>query len=430
MGQKLHLAADEDGFKKLAFSPRMKKLMEKVRATPTARSATLEEAKIVMAEARTVLSDLMNDTVLERLLNHNPDLIQIVTGAGVPEGKTVFNGAIPLTEAGAAAIVAGQFNGANPDIRHVARADERPVAIYAALIYTPSAFGPAMKALTHYVGRIAPHGCPMFSRAVTEHTRRLFPALGFVPAQSFYPGAPDDLLVVLPEAATVQAPAVSTNPAGSAAQPITIRVARNLEDLMQVVSIRAATYMSEQECPYGEEFDGNDLHASHFIGEIDGEPAACLRVRYFADFVKFERLAVRAEFRKSRLAFRIVRQAIEHCRCKGYTHVYGHARADLVRFWGTFGFRPISDRPGFTFSGQPYVEMEGAIAPHPKPVSGAGDPFRIIRPEGEWDMPGPLDHSAARAVEQHIYARQRRIGERHPDGHPQGRPHCGAICPP
>lgn len=416
MGQQVCLAADEDGFKKLSFSPRMKRLMQQVRATPTSHSATIAEAKMAMAEARSVLPGLMNDEVLERLLNHNPDLIQIVTGEGIPEGKTVFNGAIPLTDAGARAIISGRFNGANPDITHVAGANECPAAIYAALIYTPSAFGPAMKALTYYVGRIAPQGCPMFSRAVTDHTRRLFPALGFVPAKTVYPDAPDDLLVVLPEVTPgrVAAPATS---AVSGRQQIAIRVARNLEDLMKVISIRAATYMSEQECPYREEFDGNDLHASHFIGEINGEPAACLRVRYFADFVKFERLAVRAEYRKSRLAFRIVRHAIEHCRYKGYTHVYGHARADLVRFWGSFGFRPISNRPGFNFSGQPYVEMGGAIAPHPRAVSTIDDPFRIIRPEGEWDVPGPLDRSASRAVEHHIDARQRKIRSQKPDGY-------------
>ena len=403
------LSRPSDGFKLLAFSTRMKRLMEQVRATPMAQSATIADAKKVMAEARLLVPGLMSDEVLERLLTHNPDLIQIITGDGVPEGKTVFNGAIPLTDAGAAAIVSGNFDGANPDLSFVARADEVPAAIYAALIFTPSAFGPAMKALTYYVGRIAPEGCPMFARAVTDHTRRLFPALGFVPAQAIYPGAPDDLLVVLPEAESSDGQIVTMVEQVPAGPRVSIQVARNLEDLMKVFAIRAATYMHEQECPYVEEFDGNDLHASHFLGEVEGEPAGCLRVRYFADFVKFERLAVRHEFRTSKLAFKLVRAAIEHSQRKGYQQVYGHSREDLVRFWGTFGFRPLADRPGFTFSGQPYVEMGGSIAPHPKPITTADDPLRIIRPEGDWDVAGPLDRSTARAVEQRVNNRIRKI---------------------
>jgi hypothetical protein len=80
----------------------------------------------------------------------------------------------------------------------------------------------------------------MFSRAVTEHTRRLFPALGFIAARSVYPDAPEDLLVVLPEATAVQNPMSSIIRSAAPAQQITVRIARNLEDLMQVTSIRAA----------------------------------------------------------------------------------------------------------------------------------------------------------------------------------------------
>jgi hypothetical protein len=43
----------------------MKRLMRDVRATPTARSATIAEAKGVMAEARQKLPGLMSDEVLE-----------------------------------------------------------------------------------------------------------------------------------------------------------------------------------------------------------------------------------------------------------------------------------------------------------------------------------------------------------------------------
>ena len=172
---------------------------------------------------------------------------------------------------------------------------------------------------------------------------------------------------------------------------ISVRLARDLSDMMAVTAIRAATYMSEQECPFDEEFDGNDLCAAHLVGYIGNEPSGCIRVRFFDSFVKFERLAVRHEYRTSRLAFRLVRAAINYASAKGYTRVYGHARFDLVRFWQTFGFRALPDRPEFSFSDVQYIEMAGTIAGAAAPVRIGDPPLRLIRPEGAWDTPGPLE---------------------------------------
>ena len=47
---------------------------------------------------------------------------------------------------------------------------------------------------------------------------------------------------------------------------IAIRIARDPNDLMLVTAIRSAVYLAEQDCPFEEEFDGNDLVAAHFIG--------------------------------------------------------------------------------------------------------------------------------------------------------------------
>ena len=80
---------------------------------------------------------------------------------------------------------------------------------------------------------------------------------------------------------------------------ISIRIARSLNDVMTVTAIRSAVYLAEQDCPIEEEFDGNDFVAAHFIGYVGNEPAACLRARFFGDFAKVERLAVRHQFRRS-----------------------------------------------------------------------------------------------------------------------------------
>src|SRR3954468_12066078 len=91
-----------------------------------------------------------------------------------------------------------------------------------------------------------------------------------------------------------------------ASKTITVRLARDPNDLMTVFAIRSAVYLAEQDCPIEEEFDGNDLVAAHFLGFVGREPVACLRVRFFGDFAKVERLAVRHQYRKSRVSFKLV----------------------------------------------------------------------------------------------------------------------------
>ncbi|HXL68565.1 MAG TPA: GNAT family N-acetyltransferase [Xanthobacteraceae bacterium] len=179
---------------------------------------------------------------------------------------------------------------------------------------------------------------------------------------------------------------------------VLIRVAASIADLMQVVAIRAAVYLAEQTCPYEEEFDGNDFCALHLIAAMRGEPAGCMRIRFFADFAKLERLAIRHEFRRSLLAFEIVRAGIRLARLKGYSRIYGHAQDRLVPFWSRFGARPMKPRRRLAFSDYSYTEMLLEAEPHPEALSLASDPYVLIRPEGLWHTPGPLEASAVRPV--------------------------------
>ena len=176
------------------------------------------------------------------------------------------------------------------------------------------------------------------------------------------------------------------------------KVAQNLNDLMKVVAIRSAVFLSEQECPYDEEFDGNDFCAVHLIGYANNEPAACIRARFFADFAKLERLAVRREFRNTSLSFRTVRAGIELARKKGYTNIYGHAQDRLVNFWSRFGAKPQPKRCDLVFSDFSYTEMLLEAEPHPHPITLQSDPYTIIRCEGTWHREGILDQSAGRDV--------------------------------
>lgn len=179
---------------------------------------------------------------------------------------------------------------------------------------------------------------------------------------------------------------------------ISIRIARSLNDIMIVTAIRSAVYLAEQDCPIEEEFDGNDFVAAHFIGYVGEEPAACLRARFFGDFAKVERLAVRHQYRRSAVSFKLVKTCVEYLKRKGFRKIYGQAQDRLVDFWAHFGARPLPDGRPITFSDFSYTEMLLEIEPSPDAITLRSDPYVIIRPEGDWDQPGILDRSASRAA--------------------------------
>ena len=70
-----------------------------------------------------------------------------------------------------------------------------------------------------------------------------------------------------------------------------------------------------------------------------------MRIRYFADFAKLERLAVRNESRNAGLAGQIVDAAIELCRKKGYRVLYAHSQKRLLSFWEQRGFERMPGAP-------------------------------------------------------------------------------------
>jgi predicted GNAT family N-acyltransferase len=174
------------------------------------------------------------------------------------------------------------------------------------------------------------------------------------------------------------------------------RVVADLDDYARVQCVRAAVYMAEQRCPYDEEFDGNDFSATHLLATVGDEPVGCLRIRYFASFVKFERLAVLSGFRERAIASGLVEDALAFCRKKGFETFYAQAQQRLEPFWRRRGFNPIAVQRPLVFSDHDYVEMVARLAPDDGALTLQSDPYVLIRPEGRWDTPGILDRSAVR----------------------------------
>lgn len=179
-----------------------------------------------------------------------------------------------------------------------------------------------------------------------------------------------------------------------------IQVARTIDDLQKALAIRAAVFLAEQECPYDEEYDGNDLSGLHLIALVKGEPVATLRLRWFSSFGKVERVCILPRARGRYLDRILLAHAFEIAAVKGYRLMIGQIQARLWRLWSKVLHCDLrEDRAGFSFSGYDYLEIDIPIPPHPSPLTPYSDPYVLIRPEGDWDVPGILE-STTDAMEQ------------------------------
>ncbi|MBA4013488.1 MAG: GNAT family N-acetyltransferase [Phenylobacterium sp.] len=167
---------------------------------------------------------------------------------------------------------------------------------------------------------------------------------------------------------------------------------------MQAMAVRTLVYIGEQACPYDEEYDGNDFAGTtHLILRRNGEPVGTLRVRWFADFAKVERVAVRREHRGGRATLMLILAAKRLAEKKNYRQILGYGQVRLIPFWEQyFNARVRPGREGFAFSDHDYVEMVVEGAPPPDALTLESDPMVLLRPEGAWDEAGVLDRSAAR----------------------------------
>ena len=354
----------------------------------------------LLDETRVALPGVADVSVVRRVMTANPDTVFAIArreryDALSPRGEGL-TAILPLNEAGMAALVSGTFDASDPDTRFIARQHERPAGIYLWVIHARGRLAAAVALMLQRISTPLCGEVDLYARAATAEGADYLSGMGFTKGAAWNgQRAPGLYMFRRSKPAERLPPYDSHRPGGTGPS---VAVARSMEDLSRVIALRAAVYMAEQACPYEEEFDGNDLSATHLIGYIGDEPAGCLRIRFFADFAKIERLAVRAEHRNTRMAFALVRAGIELARVKGYRRLYGHAQKRLVGFWGRFGFRVFEGAQELVFSDFDYVEMLMEAEPHPQAIGIGVDPYVIIRPEGRWHRAGALDRSRTRAV--------------------------------
>lgn len=178
---------------------------------------------------------------------------------------------------------------------------------------------------------------------------------------------------------------------------VTIKLASTSDELLQCYALRAAVFMGEQQCPYGEEFDGNDYSASHLMLYVDGEPAASMRVRWFAGFAKLERAIILKRYRSMGLFVPFVEWAKSFAAQKGYPKAYLHGQKRLWEIFERQGFRKVNEQP-FHFSDHEYGAFAADLDIAGDAPSVLTDPMVLNRPEDQFDRPGILEKSMERGA--------------------------------
>ena len=357
----------------------------------------------LMNEARRLIGRLAANEVVHRVISHNPDCFWAIARRGrytssLPQGEG-FVAYLMLNQAGLKGLLDGSLNRSDPELAMIAKQNEKPAGIYVWCVHAPGVIAGGMPLAVEKISTKLYRDVDVYARAATVHGLQLMRTMAFEPDAEYAGISNPEIFVYSRNGRKAETLPIYDNYRGEAGlDKVSVTVARSLEDFMRVVSIRSAVYVADQECPHDEEFDGNDFAAAHLIGYVGDEPAGVLRVRYFADFAKIERLAVRREFRHAGLGSRIVQAAIELCRVKGYRLIYAHSQKRLLTFWSQFSFRPLEGGREFVFSDFDYVEIVLDTTPHPQAISLGVDPYITIRPEGRWHVPGILERSAIRPV--------------------------------
>lgn len=368
-------------------------------------SASFQDIESLLPRARQVMGGGASNEVIHRIARHNPDSVwgiarreRYAAGDVAAEGYVAF---LMLTEEGADQLLDGELNANDPPLRLLTRQHEKPAAIYCWGAYAPGCIAGGVPLVVEKISTPLYRDAPILARTVTLEGFRMAESLGFrrgatfrgrfVPNFHIYPRGRS-----IKETRAIYDDFIEMEDD----KDVSITVVRSIEDFMRVVSVRSATFVAEQDCPYEEEFDGNDFSASHLLAYVGKEPVGCLRIRYFAGFAKLERLAVRHEFRSRHIGTRLMKAGVEFCRAKGYRRIYGRAQKDLLDYYRNMGWKQLEGSSEFFFSDYAYVEIVIDTDPNPNAIALGVDPYVLMRPEGRWDRPGVLDRSAQRGLGQ------------------------------
>lgn len=114
---------------------------------------------------------------------------------------------------------------------------------------------------------------------------------------------------------------------------VEIDIVRNAQDMADALQIRREEFVNKQNIPTEIEFDGNEYTGTTLLAKIDGKPAGTLRIRYFRDTIRFERMCVIEKYRKTELCDKMLSYSANFLASKGFDTAYCLCEEPLLQHW-------------------------------------------------------------------------------------------------
>jgi GNAT superfamily N-acetyltransferase len=175
-------------------------------------------------------------------------------------------------------------------------------------------------------------------------------------------------------------------------------------DLAAAMAVRSVVWLADPEQTFNVQFDPNVFGSSHVLAWVGDEPVGTLRIRWFAGFARFERMAIRPQFRSFKVFRALVGFSLDLCAAKGYAHVVGVSRPPGVSFWKRCGGEVIGDGP-IIYNGMEVYPMrmmlkkgvDERLASGIAGVGGSAFEAAIAVAEGELVASAPVPSKATQA---------------------------------
>lgn len=135
-----------------------------------------------------------------------------------------------------------------------------------------------------------------------------------------------------------------------------VRIADWQKDIKDIMRIREAVFINEQNVPPEQEWDELDAKATHFLA-VDGNYAmGTARLTKESDHcARISRVAVLKDWRGLHIGDEVLRAAIDEANQQNYTTITLTAQKHATKFYKRFGFVETSEE--FLEVGIPHVEM-------------------------------------------------------------------------
>lgn len=165
---------------------------------------------------------------------------------------------------------------------------------------------------------------------------------------------------------------------------IDISIATTIEDLYEMINVRKSVFVEEQNIPESKEFDGNDFTGTHILAKINNQTIGAMRIRYFGDFVKFERMAVLKEHRNQVVSEQIMQAGIDFVSQKGFRTIRGLCKKELLPRWEKSGYEEIKGADHVKQNGIELIQIAYKIPENPHAIKLTDHPSILNKLEGNW----------------------------------------------